>query len=114
MFVGGSGTLLNLLILWVLTDIVGFHYLISYLISFSIVVTSNYILNTVWTFKDTVKIKGGLLRYGAVSLGTLGIRQGLLFVFTDIVGIYYLISAIMVSVISFLLNFILSKRFVWA
>lgn len=55
MFVGGSGTLLNLLILWVLTDIVGFHYLISYLISFSIVVTSNYILNTVWTFKDAVK-----------------------------------------------------------
>lgn len=113
MFVGGSGTLLNLLFLWILTDLAGFHYLISYIISFCIVLISNYTLNTYWTFKNSKRNNYGLLRYGLIGLGTLSIRQLLLYVFTDIFGIYYLLSAIIVTVISFIINFIFSKRYVW-
>lgn len=113
MFVGGSGTLLNLLFLWILTDFVGFHYLISYIISFCIVVTSNYILNSLWTFKEKKSGKKEYFKYAVISLGTLGVRQLFLYTFTDIFGIYYLLSAIIVTCISFLINFTLSKRYVW-
>jgi dolichol-phosphate mannosyltransferase len=110
----GSGTLLSLFILWFFTDIVGLHYLISYTISFLVVVTSNYLLNTFWTFKDKVKFRDGLLKYSATSLGTFCLRQGILYVSTDLFGIYYLLSALIATGSSFIFNYILSKRFVWA
>jgi dolichol-phosphate mannosyltransferase len=50
--IGTSGAILNLTILFTCTEFIGLHYLLSYAISVTIVVTTNYILNSVWTFND--------------------------------------------------------------
>ena len=111
MIVGGSGALLSLTILYVLTNLVGLHYLVSYMFAFIIVVCSNYLLNTFWTFKG--KKNNGIGRYVLISLCSLGVRQGLLFIFTDLLGLWYMLSAVIVIAGLFIINYIVSRRFVW-
>ena len=87
MCVGGSGTVLSILLLYIFTDLVGLHYILSYTISFITVVCSNYILNTLWTFKDKFN-KQGLARYTGISFVTFLFRQALLVLFTEVFGNY--------------------------
>ena len=49
-FVGGSGTIINVLILYYLTEKVGIYYMFSAIISFIIAMSSNFFLNKIWTF----------------------------------------------------------------
>lgn len=49
--VGGFGTIVNLVIFALLT-LAGVHPLISATVSFIVAATFNYILNSVWVFKD--------------------------------------------------------------
>ena len=49
--VGGLGTIVNLVIFALLT-LAGVHPLISATVSFIVAATFNYILNSVWVFKD--------------------------------------------------------------
>lgn len=49
--VGGFGTIVNLIVFALLT-LAGVHPLISATVSFIVAATFNYILNSVWVFKD--------------------------------------------------------------
>ena len=48
--VGGTGVLVNLGILYALTDFVGFWYMASQVIAISISITTNFFFNRFWTF----------------------------------------------------------------
>jgi dolichol-phosphate mannosyltransferase len=48
--VGGSGTLMHLAIVWIMTEAVGLWYMFSICIAVAIVVTWNFTLNSLWTF----------------------------------------------------------------
>ncbi len=90
MIVGGSGALLSLTILYILTNLVGLHYLVSYMFAFIIVVCSNYLLNTFWTFKGRKNY--GIGRYALISLLSLGVRQVIavyLYRFNRFIGIWF-------------------------
>ena len=52
--VGGVGTLVNLLILYLLTERLGVYYIISAIFSFIVAMSSNFFLNKIWTFKEKV------------------------------------------------------------
>ena len=55
--VGGIGTLVNLSLLYILTDVYGILYLISETVAFIIVVLHNYLWNNSFTFKEDIKEK---------------------------------------------------------
>jgi len=113
MAVGASGTVISLGILWSLTELAGWHYMWSYTVSFVVSVITNYIMNSIWTFNDKQSHFKGLGKYALVSTLTLGFRQLLLFVFTDIFGIWYMLSALVIIFIAFGINFGLSRKYVW-
>ena len=86
--VGISGTIIKLGTLYVFTDVVGLWYLASYGVAFVLSVVSNYIWNSRWTFKN----RGGFIKYLGISGVTLSLNLGLVYLLTDIVGIWYIFS----------------------
>jgi putative flippase GtrA len=70
--VGAVGYAVNLAVYATLLH-VGLHYLLAATCSFLVAVTSNYLLNRLWTFRDR---RGGIatqgMRFFIVSLASLG------------------------------------------
>jgi len=111
--VGGSGTVVGLGVLYIFTDVVGLHYLVSNAIAFVCAVSNNYAWNSLWTFRDRKASPTGYLKYVGTSLLGLGVNMIILGFFTSIVGVYYMLSALIAIICAFLVNYTLSKRLVW-
>src|SRR5574338_211674 len=111
--VGAAGILVNLGILFVLTEFVGMWYLLSSAIAIYISITSNFLLNKTWTFNDTVIKQGGFFMYGkfiGVSLVGMGIQLGFNYIFVENLFVYYLLSALLSIMIASSVNFVLNRR----
>ena len=107
--VGISGTIIKLGALYLLTDMIGLWYLASYGVAFVLSVISNYIWNSRWTFKN----RGGFIKYLGISGVTLSLNLGLVYLLTDIVGIWYIFSGAFGVLSAFLINYTLSRKYVW-
>jgi dolichol-phosphate mannosyltransferase len=117
--VGISGIIINEAILWTLTEIYGFFYLYSSIISTESAILNNFVWNELWTFHDTHgDIKSGIIkrflkfqisRFGGLILGSI-----FLILLTEILSVYYLISNIFSILIVMMYNYITSKEWVWA
>jgi dolichol-phosphate mannosyltransferase len=111
--VGALGTIIGLVVLWLFTDVIGMHYLLSRIISFIAGVTSNYIFNSMWTFKQN-KGSTGWLKYAIISLFGLGLNELIMWLMTGLGGVHYILSALVGIVLVFIFNYFLSRRIVWA
>ncbi len=116
MVIGGIGTVINLGILFAMTDLVRLWYISSAVVANAASVTSNFLGNKIWTFKNRIRDKKGIgLQYAKyVMSNTAGIilQISLLFVFVHFFLIWYVASAVISIFIAFVLNFFLSKY--WA
>jgi len=111
--VGASGAVISLGTLYLLTDKVDLLYLVSYIPAFVLAVGNNYLWNSLWTFKDKKAHATGLGKYALISIATLVVRELLLYGFTDLLGIWYMASAAILILLGSMVNFILSRKFVW-
>ena len=114
--VGGLGTIVNLLILYLLTDIAGFHYLISAIFSIEMSVITNFLLHDAWTFKERKAISKRLYRFCKFHLTVmigLVTNYAVLFFLTEFYNLYYLASAFIGILTGFIINFLFSSNFVW-
>jgi dolichol-phosphate mannosyltransferase len=77
--VGGTGYLVNLAVFALLAEGFGFHYAIAAVLSFSVAVSNNFVLNRHWTF-DARSGHAGFqaARFFAVSIAALLINLGVL------------------------------------
>ena len=107
-FVGGTAFAVDFFFLYFFSDICGIYYLISAVLSFIISVLVNYIMSTKWVFNQD-NIENKVLEFNLfilISTIGLGFTEILLYLFTDIFGIYYLISKIIAAIIVLFWNFI--------
>ena len=107
-FVGGTAFVVDFFFLYFFSDICGIYYLISAVLSFIISVLVNYIMSTKWVFNQE-NIENKVLEFNLfilISTIGLGFTEILLYFFTDIVGLYYLISKIISAIIVLFWNFI--------
>jgi len=51
-FVGGSGIVVNMSFFYIFNEFASFSYKISFVFAFEISIINNFILNTLWTWKD--------------------------------------------------------------
>jgi putative flippase GtrA len=109
--VGGLAFIVDFGTLFILTEYFHLHYLISALIAFILGIITNYILSVTWVFRSrSVKNRiNEILIFTLIGIVGLGLNELLLWVFTDLVSIYYLISKIMTTVIVFSWNFFARK-----
>ena len=110
-FVGLIGTFVNIFILYILTEYFNIYYIISAFCAFLFAVTTNFIFNKIWTFNEKIyeRIGKEYSTFFIVSLSALSVNILFLYIFTEFLGIYYVISQIMAIGISLMINFIGNK-----
>ena len=112
-FVGVTAFVIDAGLLFLLTEFCGIHYLISGMISFTASVIYNYILSVKWVFdakKDANKTQEFIV-FIVLSVIGLGINQLFMWLFVDMMHIYYMLSKIIATVIVMVYNFITRKIF---
>ena len=118
--IGISGIFVNTFVLFFFTSMLGlFYLLLSSAIAYEVSILTNFVLNDYWTFKDLVidgKSHNFITRaiyynYAMITGAILGIF--LLYVFTSIFAINYLISNLISIIIVFLWRYYASITVVW-
>lgn len=111
--VGGGAFLIDYSILYVLTEFVGIHYLISSVISFIISLIFNYILSIYWVFDVTKKqTTKEIFIFVILSVIGLGINQVVMYVGSDLLHIHYMITKLVATFIVMVWNFVTRKIFI--
>jgi len=111
--VGGSGVLVNLGILYALTDFAGFWYTASQVIAISVSISSNFLFNRFWTFSDSIgdqKNSVMYVKFLIVSLIGMGIQLGITSALVENVGLYYMYAAGIGIAIAGAINYVVNRR----
>ena len=113
-FVGGASFLIDFFLLYFFSDFCGIYYLISAILSFIISLLFNYLISTRWVFNQN-NIDNFVVEFNLFLLiGIVGLifTEIILYLCTDILGIYYLLSKIISAAIVLFWNF-LARRFMF-
>ncbi len=111
--VGASGVLVNLGLLYSLTEFVGLWYLVSYIIAISVSITLNFTFNKFWTFSDSKNSQRTIviyLKFVGVSLLGMGIQLGSVYLLVESLLVYYMLAALISIGIASGINFIINRR----
>ena len=100
-FSGFAGMATNIVILYLMTSKLGVWYLLSSIVSFSTSVFVSFVLHKNLTFNDLTRDKTDkkFLMFVAVAVTNLVVNTSLLYFLTDLVGLYYILSQIISSVL---------------
>lgn len=106
--------LLDISTLYIMTSIVGVHYLIAGICGFSLSLILNYYLCKKWVFG----VQGGItntkaLTFVGIALVGLALTTALLWLFTDVFGYYYLQSKVFAILIVFWWNFLARRQLIF-
>jgi len=109
--VGGVNTLINLAVLFLLTEFLHIYYLISAVFAFLVAVTNSFILNKIWTFnyKTKNKLAFKYSQFFIVSIFALGVNLSVLYTLTEFFHVYYLFSQLIGVVFNLIINFLGNK-----
>jgi putative flippase GtrA len=94
-------------VLALLTELAGLHYLVSAAISFLAGTTLSYALSVAWVF-DTRRVASKTTEYALfVLVGAVGLalNEGLLWLFTETIGLHYLVAKVAAATLIFGWNF---------
>jgi putative flippase GtrA len=110
-FVGGFAFLIDFGTLFILTEYVHIHYLISAGIAFIFGLTVNYFLSVKWVFNSRAMENRWLefFLFAVIGIVGLGLNELFLWILTDMLMIYYLLSKIITTIIVYFWNFFARK-----
>jgi putative flippase GtrA len=113
--VGGGCALLNLAVLWMLTDVVGLHYLVSNMISFLALTPVGFVLQKLMTFR-TPRAAAGVEwpRYFATMGSSFAANLVLMYVLVSLLGVWYLAANVVTTVLLLVANFLVNLRWSFA
>lgn len=109
--VGGFAFLIDFGVLFALTEYLNLHYLVSAAIAFVAGLSVNYYLSTKWVFARRA-IGNRIVEFtlfAFIGIIGLGLNELSMWIFTDILLIYYLVSKIITTIIIYLWNFTARK-----
>lgn len=113
--VGGLAFVVDLGLLFVLTEYAHWYYLVSATLSFLAGLLVNYVLSTQWIFKSS-KIRNKKIEFilfGLIGVIGLGLNNVLLYFFTDLIGLYYILSKLITAVLVYAWNFLGRRYFLF-
>ncbi len=105
-FVGGIAAVVNIGSLYIFTDVFHLYYLISNIFGFVLGLITNYLLSKVLVFAKEQKFNKIIefTIYTIIGVIGLGLDTFFLWIFTSL-GLYYLLSKIISTVLVFIWNF---------
>lgn len=111
--VGGLSFLVDYGLLYLFTETVGMYYLASATLSFMAGLVFNYLISTRWIFNNS-KYANKMTEftiYGVIGGVGLVFNNLLLFTFTEIFHVHYMVSKLIVAAIVMIWNFV-GRRFI--
>jgi putative flippase GtrA len=115
--VGAAGYVINLVVFAVLTLSFDFQHITAAVVAFCVAVTNNFILNRIWTFRESAE--GGhtgfqATRFFTVSLGGLAVNLAVLALGVDVFGAPDLPAQAVAVAVATPVNFIGNKLWTFA
>ena len=109
--VGGLAFLVDYGLLYLLADKFGLHYLLSVSIAFIAGLVVNYLISTFWVFSESKyqDKRQEFAIFAFIGVIGLGLTEGLMWLFTDLVGLHYLLSKLITAALVLLWNFFARK-----
>lgn len=114
-FVGGIAAVVDWAVLWGLESL-GLHYLLSAVVSFFAGLATNFLLSKLLVFngqKARVGNAGEFIAYAAIGAVGLLMTLGIMYVFTEWLHLYFMLSKIIATVIVLVWNFLARKLFIY-
>ena len=110
-FVGGIAAVVNIGMLFVFADIFNINYLISNIMAFICGHIVNFSLSKIFVFKNKNSINRvfEFVMYFVIGVLGLGFDTIMLWVFTSKLKIYYMISKVISTALTFIWNFVARK-----
>jgi putative flippase GtrA len=112
---GGIGTVTNFGLIYLFTDYFGIWYLKSSIIAFIISVIISFICQKYLTFQNTntEKVHKQMVLFIILALINLGINTLLMYLFVDIVGMWYLSAQVVTSALIAISSFFVYKHVIF-
>lgn len=110
--VGGTSFILEFLIFAFFNDVLHIHYLLSSILSFSIAVIYNYILNVKWVFNAKKQTPKEFIIFMILSIIGLGINSLIMYISVDFINLDAKLSKVIATGIVMVYNFITRKIFI--
>ena len=109
---GGMATLIDIALLYCLTEFIGLWYLISSIFSFLIGSLAHFTISRRWVFKNFDKpYWRQYFPFFLIHLGGLAINTAGLYVLVEFMGIYYIIAKLLVVILGVGWTFWGNKKF---
>jgi dolichyl-phosphate beta-glucosyltransferase len=109
--VGITGTALDVGSLYVFVDLLHILVLVAAAMSFVLAVINNFILNKYWTFQNSGRnVKKQFIKFLLVSVVGLALTEICMALFVYLLGIWYIASKLVTSVIVLTWNFLANKN----
>ena len=111
--VGASGVLVNLGILYILTDIGGFWYVASQIIAITASITTNFFFNRYWTFGSHVEDKKNsvmYIKFFIISAIGMAIQLGITITLVEGSAFYHMYGAGIGIAVASGINYVLNRR----
>jgi len=112
---GFSAAGTNIFLLYIFTHFFHIWYLYSSVLSFVISIAVSFSLQKLWTFQDkkTERVHHQFARYMLLALFGIILNTLLMFLFVDILNIWYILGQIMTGGLIAIFNFVMYKFFVF-
>lgn len=115
LFVGGFAFAVDFAVFAFLTEGIGMHYLLSNVFAFGAGLLANYLVSVRWVFalRSIESRQREFMLFALIGLLGLGFNQALLWVLTDVAGVYVLTAKVTATAAVFLWNFTARRTLVF-
>ncbi len=107
--VGGSTFLLDLLLLYIFTDIFLVNYLVATAVAFVIAVSINYIISRRYVFKGTLRqLHTGYVVFGGIALSGLMLVVVLMAIIVEKFHVDFIVARVIVACVVGMWNYLMN------
>ncbi len=114
--VSGISLFVDFLLLYIFTEYLGVHYLISALFGYAVGLVINYLLSVLWIF-DVRRYRKKSIEFGLfVLIGVfgMGLNEILMWFFTDLLALFYMLSRVVSALVGFITKYYARKIFLFS
>lgn len=111
--IGSSSVIIDAGLLFIFTEFFGFWYMLSAIISQSVVVVFNFLMNRNWSFKSNGLVHRQMVKYSLLLGFNYLYQLGALWLFVELFHLHYLLAKVFISMIMVSWNFLMFKYVVY-
>jgi putative flippase GtrA len=114
-FVGGSAALTDLIIFYLLVDILGFNYVLVSILGFIVATLVNYLLSILFVFESGVRFNRFMELFYVYAVSSVGlfVHLATLTLFIEYFNYDKMASKVIAIISAFAFNYLLRKYFVF-